>query len=153
MREAVRRARDGGVAVARASNFAINGGGLYRDVESNQTCESCTIVGNTAVQGGGIYQVSPLGLHGSIVAGNFGSANIDSNIEGPGMFPPGYQTYGLFGPNPSGNVTDGVNGNRIVSDWKTIVENDGLKPLVKLNGGTTPTILPLANEVHILPWQ
>ena len=128
-----------------AGNFAIDGGGLYRDVESNQTCESCTIVGNTAVQGGGIYQVSPIGLHGSIVAGNFGSANIDSNIEGPGMFPPGYQTYGLFGPNPSGNVTDGVNGNRIVSDWKTIVENDGLKPLVKLNGGTTPTILPLAN--------
>ncbi len=64
-----------------AGNFAIDGGGLYRDVESNQTCESCTIVGNTAVQGGGIYQVSPLGLHGSIVAGNFGSANIDSNIE------------------------------------------------------------------------
>ncbi len=128
-----------------AGNFATAGGGLYFDGENNRPCESCTIVGNTAVQGGGVYQVSPNGLFGSIVAGNFGAANIDSNIEGPAMFPPGYQTFGLFGPNPSGNVIDGVNGNRIVSDWKTIVENDGLKPLVKLNGGTTPTILPLAN--------
>ncbi|MCY2985439.1 MAG: hypothetical protein NTY15_17575 [Planctomycetota bacterium] len=128
-----------------AGNLAIAGGGIFTAEETNLPCESCTIVGNTAVEGGGIYQVTQSGLFGSIVAGNLGSGNIESNIGGPVIFSPGNPTYSLFGGGTGTQITDGVNGNRIISDWKTIVENNGVKPLVKQNGGTTPTILPLAD--------
>jgi hypothetical protein len=63
-----------------------------------------------------------------------------------GGFGTPYSEYNLIGEGGNGGLINGTNGNIVGIDWKLAVENNGLIPTLKLNGGETPTIALLPNS-------
>ena len=123
-----------------------NGGGVSN--YSDAFLRNCTIVGNRAIAafggaGGGLDNKSTLGLHDTIVAGNFvrlGSS--DNDIAGDDLLPT--SDFNLIGdPDSAGGLTNGVNGNIVgkTAGSFQIVRPIGeiLDPVLRNNGGPTLT--------------
>ena len=98
------------------------GGGVRND--GNATLIACTVTGNTAMNaGGGIYQhgfgPNNLTLDDTIVAGNIstmgGSAVAnDIVVNNPNLLPI-VASYNLIGPGGSGGLTNGTDGNIVLT--------------------------------------
>ena len=119
-----------------------NGGGISNT--GTLTVLGSTIAGNVAVAtegGGGIFsEGGSVTLANNIVAGNFKVATTASDIEGAGYS--SSSSFNLVGDAATaGGLSNGVSGNIVGVDWKTVLENDGTAVTLKNNGGVTQTIL------------
>ena len=116
------------------ANFGLGGGGGV-DNGGTVTLTGCTISGNAAaLVGGGVYNTGTATLTDTIVAGNTnpsGSSDIaGTNVSG---------NYSLIGPGGSGGLTNGSNGNIVLTSLAGL----GLAPLGNYGGPTqTMALLP-----------
>ncbi|WP_077026388.1 hypothetical protein [Fuerstiella marisgermanici] len=105
-----------------------------------------TISGNTAVGGGGLVgatTTAALVLHNTIAAGNVALEGEGSDLVGNAA---AESATNLIGTEGDGGFVDGVGGNIVGVDWKTVLENDGINPVLKNNGGPTETIAVLVSS-------
>ena len=119
-----------------------NSGGGIRNTGIVNILNS-TVTGNIADFGGGIWNDGSLDLTNTIVAGNR-SPNQD-DIRGIAA-----GTNNLIGDAANaGGLVDGVDGNIVGVDWKTVLENAGSTPTLANNGGPTGTVALLRGSVAI----
>jgi CSLREA domain-containing protein len=116
---------------------ADNGGGIATfDRIGQVNLVNVTVTNNrtTSGVGGGIMAPGPstFTLSNTIVAGNFrgpGNSTTPDDVSSSGTFVAG--TFNLFGPGGSGGLSNGVNGNQVVTDARL--------GLLANNGGATQT--------------
>ncbi len=122
-----------------SGNSAVEGGGIYSN--TMVSVYASTIAANSASQGGGIYNGTSYGsatLEDTIVAGNTGNGGTPSDIGG-GNSAGVSGTYNLVGVGGSGGLVNGVNGNIVLSN----LSNLGLGSLGNFGGATeTLPLLP-----------
>jgi len=120
-----------------------NGGGINN--RGTLIVSSSTIADNRASgAGGGIYSsesnfTASEELHHTILAGNLASSNLASDFDGVRALRSG-SAFNILGDGSGSGLTDAQIGNQLGVDWKIVFENDGIKPLLRFNGGTTKTI-------------
>ncbi len=114
--------------------FLGNGGGVQNSAVGTVTFIDCTLSGNNANKGGGLYNLGTATLTNTIVAGNGNYPGGPSDIGGSKNVS---GTYNLIGTGGSGGLTNGF-GNNIVG-----VSSAGLDPLGSYGGPTqTMALLP-----------
>jgi hypothetical protein len=125
-----------------AMNQAANGGGVYYAATTRSTFSQIyysTIAGNVASEaGGGVYLGHDSGVFWTIIAGNTLTNGDASDASGKK-----FRTQGIANSNLLGAKGDsGLNAsaNILNVDWKTVLENDGTKPILADHGGPTLTI-------------
>jgi hypothetical protein len=131
--------------------FYGNGGGVFNS--GTATLTGCTVSGNnTGTAGGGVFNSGTINLTDSTVSGNFaggdyndGTATLtDTIVAGNnggdiGGFANVLGTYNLIGTGGSGGLTNGVNGNIVL----TTLNGLDLAPLGNFGGPTqTMALLP-----------
>ncbi len=113
-------------------NSAGTGGGLYNGTTGALNLIACTFASNT---GGGLYDASGTAtLTDTIVAANFTSSGVASDIAGPAAAQL-TGTYDLVGPGGSGGIVGGSNGDIVLTSDQSL----GLEGLTSY-GGPTPTM-------------
>ncbi len=131
-------------------NRPSNGGAIHNS--GSLAISSSTLVGNQATSfGGGIYTSQGFGsitLDHTILAGNIKSTGVPSDFEGNQAVETS-SAFNILGGGGNSGLIAGQNGNVIGANWKTIVENDGTRPLLESNGGPTKTIRPLTGSIAI----
>ncbi len=137
--------------VVGANSRKSNGGAIYNS--GILAIASSTIVGNKATSfGGGIYSNQELGaletLDHTILAGNVKANGIASDFESS-LSQKTNSAFSILGTAGNSGVINGQNGNIVGADWKAIVENDGVRPLLQSNGGPTKTVGLLENSIAI----
>ena len=115
-----------------SGNSAVIGGGLYNSWGGTMTLTGCTVSGNSASSGGGLNNnLGTATLEDTILAGNTGTGGSASDITGTeasGVT----GTYNLIGTGGSGGITDGPNGNIVLTGLTSL----GLAPLGNYGGPT-----------------
>lgn len=124
-------------------NHADISGAIYS--ENTVGLTHSTIVGNSAVtDAAGVHLIdSPWhNLDNTIIAGNFLDSGDESNVSGHSFSKNTSLTHNnLVGePGTSELSTDRFGANLINVDWRTVVENDGNRPILRDNLGNTPTV-------------
>ncbi|WP_158520907.1 choice-of-anchor Q domain-containing protein [Fuerstiella marisgermanici] len=134
-----------------ADNVSALGGGILQSAWTAEIVNS-TIAGNRAtdpvVGGGGIFNVNDLDLtiSNSLIAGNVAPTGSDFS----NTYTTGSTTINnsIVGDASDIGTTSGSN-NQFDIDWKTVLENDGLVPILADNGGPTQTIALLPGSPAI----
>ncbi len=128
-------------AVLTIGDYANVGGGVYST--GGLLVSHSTISGNKAGNGGGVYMApssfSSATIMHTLVAGNF-LANGTSDDLGDSIPFESSSSFNLIGIPGGSGLVSGTNGNRIGVDWKSVLENDGSRIVLALNGGVLPTI-------------
>jgi CSLREA domain-containing protein len=94
-----------------SGNFADDGGGIYNVGGNNLNITGCTFSGNSALLGGGIYNEQPIGSQVNLTLTNSTLSNNTASSAGGGIYsyaPSG--TLTLTNTTLSGNVANGTNG-------------------------------------------
>ncbi len=124
------------------SNTAGTGGGVYNN-GTTVTLTNCTDSGNTAGTGGGFFSASGAAtLTNTIVAGNTNTSNSGASDIAGAVSVSG--TFNLIGTGGSGGLTNGVNGNIVLTSLTGL----GLAPL-GFYGGPTQTMALLPGSAAI----
>ncbi|APZ95180.1 choice-of-anchor Q domain-containing protein [Fuerstiella marisgermanici] len=125
-----------------ANSASEHGAGIYNSdvlLLTNSTIAANETVGS----GGGIHNEGSgqATLTNTIVAGNRRGSIADDIGNSVGSL----SSFNLIGDSTtSGGLSDGLNGNIVGVDWKTVLVNNGVVPLLRDNGGLTRTIAVLA---------
>lgn len=133
-----------------------HGGGIRfdRSYGSTLTLTNSTVSGNTSTDdGGGIGFVigsefdGSLTVHNSIIAGNSAGA------LGPDFNAPrgtnNLEVQNSIIGDTTGTTLAAGNNNQLNVDWKTVLQNNGVQPILADNGGPTQTIALLPNSPAI----
>jgi fibronectin-binding autotransporter adhesin len=129
-----------------ANSASLEGGGMVDQGPAALTLIACTVSGNSAAAGGGLYNISPGGiatLTDPIIAGNVepGGASDDINGNDAGDVT---GSFNLIGTGGSGGIIDGQNNNIVLASLATL----NLAPLGDY-GGPTETIALLSGSPAI----
>jgi GEVED domain/Dockerin type I domain len=125
-----------------AQNSVSNaGGGIYFDSPGSLfILINSTIAGNVAESNyGGVAATAGtvVRMVNTIVAGNTLVNGTDNDIIG---FEPNAVSYSMIGSSSRLNWVVSHPSNIVGIDWKTVLENDGTRPILKDNGGRSQTI-------------
>ncbi len=125
-----------------AQNKVSNAGaGIYFDkAGSHFLLINSTIAGNVAdssIGGVGVGSTSNVQVANTIVAGNTLKDGSPSDIAG---MPQSGVSYSMIGSYLNTNWYSSIQSNIVGIDWKTVLENDGTRPILKNNGGRSETI-------------
>ncbi len=124
-----------------ANSASISGGGIYyKNAHYYFIVINSTIAGNVVGgDGGGIGSIdgTVVRMANTIVAGNTLTSGVGNDVSG---IVQNEASYSMIGVGEATFWTDGIRSSIVGIDWRTVLENDGIRPNLANNGGPSKTI-------------